>query len=892
MILLLACAPVTPRDIFEAEVVPVLEQSCASSTCHGVPPAEDGYIDRSLTYFDLDDDGHIADVDAAYATALSRSNTEESPKFSSLLRKPLANTFGGLPHYGGDNFRSTEDPGYQAILGWLELESRGGEGSPPLTALESLFAETVQPVLVGRGCMTGNCHGLSAAIPFRFDPGVGGDFPRDATHANYTAARTMLSIDGDPALSRLLRKGLPLHRDGIVHKGGNTTFFFDKEDPAITAIEDWACAEREAIGGACGDIWAGAYVVVGDVAPADPFTLAPVDEAHIAWWSEVEGLVSLDLGGVDTRDPAVDSTGRYLAFARRDEGSDGHRIWRFDRESGELTPLTDGPGNDRDPAFGPDGQVWFVSDRAGVLADDGVRLDTEIYSVDPTTLDVTRWTWTPHVERKLTFFVHGEEHGGEVGFTALRDAIPGESFAHPFRFPPDLSTEYHQHFGISPAETLTYDMVELPDGRFLAVVGDLGNVWEGGRLAIVDRNFGPEIPAGSDPALPFYADPMTRLDPEAASEGKSARLYRDPAALPDGSFLAAVAEGPFDLGDASAAPRYRLARLQVTESPAGEGPVLAETEFLAAGEASIYDPAPVYLRQPAPLKERKWDPDAETGTYVHNGLALIDAVLTALPPTGPRPVRSDIVGVRLIEPILQAPGERTPLRDLGERAHTGGLGGYAPARILAEFPLAEDGSLYASVPPGVSFRVQALDKNGFAVGTDHNRWFYVAPGQTLKQGLREGDGRAYASLCAACHGALDGDPENVFVEPDVTTTASLTLSRYEKQNPRQPLDPIRLGDETRRTIDYVDDVSPALESCRACHDATDPAGGLRIDTEPDGEFDAGYLALFDGELVEPGRAGGSALVSKLSGQAHGDLSPADFSSLCIWIDLGAPWEVP
>ncbi|MBM4364722.1 MAG: PD40 domain-containing protein [Deltaproteobacteria bacterium] len=892
MIFLLACAPPTPREVFDAEVLPVLERSCAASTCHGVGPDDPPPPDPANTYFQTDGDSHITDPDAAYARALAVANTDESPAYSTLLRKPLSATFGGLPHYGGDNFHSPDDPGYQSVLAWIEMESEGGEVAEPLTPLETLYADTVQPMLAARGCMQGNCHGVSAAIPFRFDPGVDGTFPRQATHDNYAEARTMISMDGDASMSRLLRKGVPMHRGGIVHKGGNTTFFFMDDDPAIEAIEAWACAERAALGGACGDAVEGYFVVVGEVAPADPFVLDPVDSARIAWFSEAEGLVALDLGGEDTRDPAVDPTGRYLAFARREAGESHHHVWMLDRDTGALTQITSGPGTDRDPSFGPDGEVWFVSDREGKLADDGERLDTEIYSVDPGTLEVTRWTWTPHIERKTTFAVHGEEHGGEVLFTALRDAIPGESFAHPFRFPPDLSTEYHQHFGISPVETLTYDMVELPDGRFLAVIGDLGNAWEAGRLAVVDRNFGPEIPSGSEAALPFYADPVSRLDPDAAEMGTTARFYRDPAALPDGRFVAAVAEGPFDLGDGAALPRYRVVRFTVTESSDGSGPVISSAETLVESDVSVYDPVPVYLRQPAPLKERKWDPEADTGTYVHNGLALIDAVLTALPPTGPRPVRDDIVAVRLVEAIAQAPGEVTPLPEWGDRASTTGLGGYAAARILAEFPLAEDGTLYTEVPVGVSFRVQALDAQGFAVGTDHNRWFYVAPGQTLKQGLRKGDGTAYATLCAACHGALDGDPDNVFVEPDVTTTASLTLSRYEDQDPRRPLEPTALGNDTRRTLDYVDDISPLLESCRSCHSATDPAGDLRLDSTPLAEFDEGYVALFERGLLEPGRAGSSTLVTKLGGQAHGELSPHDFATLCTWIDLGAPWEVP
>ncbi len=890
MILLLACASPTPRAVFDAEVVPVLEAGCAASTCHGVPPGDDGVIDRRQTFFDTDAEGNLVDLDATYATALGHANTEELPAYSTLLRKPLDTAFGGLPHYGGGNFPSAEDQGYRAILGWLETEEGGGEKEPPLDELESLFAQTVQPALAARGCLSGNCHGTHAAVPFRLDPGVDGAFPRAATRANYAAARTMLSLDGDPSVSRLVRKALPLHAGGIVHKGGNTSFFYDDDSDDVAAIEAWACAERAALGGACGEEVEGIFVVFGGVSPADPFSLSTSEHARIGWWTAAGGLVEMDLGGVDNRDPAVDATGRYLAFSRRDGDADGHRVWIYDRTTGAQQRLSGGPGNDRDPTFGPDGRVWFVSDREGVLADDGERLDTEVYSVDIDNNHEARWTWTPHVERKPTFVVHGEEHGGEVLFTALRDAVPGESYAHPFRFPPSLATEYHQHHGISVPETLTYDMQEMPDGRFVAVLGSLDNAWEAGQLAVFDRNFGPEIPDGAEPALPFYAPPVSRLDDDAGSAGTVQRIYRDPAVLPGGELLAAVAEGPVDLADPRASPRFAVYRLVLEESVRGDGPSIVSRELLVEASTSVYDPVPVYRRQPAPYAESDRDTQSPTGTYVHNGLALIDAVLGNLPPTGSRPVRDDIVAVRLVEAVAQAPGERRPLPSWGDRASTAGLGGYAPARVLAELPLAADGTLYAELPAGVPFRVQALDASGMAVGTDHNRWFYVAPGQTLKQGLEAGDGQAYATLCAACHGALDGDPDHVFVEPDVSTTASLTLARYRDQDPRHPLSPVVVDDSTRRTLDYVDDISPVLEPCRACHSGVEPDGGLDLDTARLDAFDEGYVSLFATGNIDPGRAASSPLVARLA--SHGELSAADIATLCTWIDLGAPWSVP
>ena len=45
--------------------------------------------------------------------------------------KPLAAAYGGLPHYGGENFISPEREDYRAVWEWLARESGGGEVPEP-----------------------------------------------------------------------------------------------------------------------------------------------------------------------------------------------------------------------------------------------------------------------------------------------------------------------------------------------------------------------------------------------------------------------------------------------------------------------------------------------------------------------------------------------------------------------------------------------------------------------------------------------------------------------------------------------------------------------------------------------------------------------------------------
>ncbi|NUN15418.1 MAG: hypothetical protein HUU55_17475 [Myxococcales bacterium] len=950
----------TAEDVFVSEIIPILNSHCSSSVCHGVTP---GWEERGEViawdqfYYLVNNKGEILDTHQAYLAAKRIINTQEYPEHSTLLRKPLPTAYGGLPHYGKDNFPTPDDPYYRKIRDWIEMETGGGEDPPQLNALQIQFRDTVQPILKELACQNANCHGPGAAVPFRLLGGYGGQVPARDTLENYAATRTMISINGDPMQSRLLRKALPLHEGGIVHKGGNSSFLFDKWDLRVKVILDWICAERlEGLGQPCDPPSTppirGFVFVKGQLTPHGTFDLDEFSPGGALIYARIEdssltpvGLENLTAGlfsePVDIRDPAVDTTGTRLAFAVRTNDQLGHSLWTLDlvtREARQVTPVaTTMPGGglrtDRDPTWGPNGHLWFVSTRAGTVSEVSGLLDADIYELNLETNETIRRSFTPQIERRLTFFVHGEEAGGEIGFTALRTAIPNQIRAHIFRFPPDLKTEYHQHFGITPPEDVFYDMREFPDGRYVTVISDLNNVWEGGRLGVVDRNFGPEINERAQtlkPGLPFYSAPLTRLDPGCNHSGETNGIYRDPVVLPDGRILVTYAPGTISLDDPTAKPEFGIYALTLKEQPDGSGPVIeAKTALIPFDGNHYFDPEPVVPIEPARLSdEQHWDPQAAVGTIRHQGYATIDALLGNLFPSGPKTPRNDFVAVRIVEAlpvtpnqITSVPAEETLFGVSGGTSFS--LGKPLPQRILCELPLAADGTFHANVPPGIPFRLQGLNTQGMMVGTPHNRWFDVMPGQMLPQGVHIENSTVYAMQCAACHGAQDGQPVNTFVAPDVVTTASLTLARYQNQNPRHPLPPADCGDPTRETVDFAKQIQPILNrSCAAlgCHTAADQAAGLTLTSEPTPWFSVGYENLLKpGEGSVGGRsyvdvvnssAFGSYLAEKLLGQELGapkvlntpyvthpapqsgviPLSDNEIRLLLRWMDLGSTYR--
>ena len=920
----------SPRERFDDDVLPLLEARCsAPGVCHGVARGSEAagdVVDWGRLFFETDDVGTILDVDAAYAASKRVIDPSEPPAFSSLVRKPMPAAFGGTPHQGGSNFTSLDDAAYARLADWIISEPEGGETVAPLTELERRFAEQVQPVLQSASCLNASCHGVDAAVPYRLDPGIDGHFSVAASRANYEMSRTMLALDGDPRQSRLLVKGLPLHAGGIPHKGGNDAFFRPRGDPRVDAILEWACAEREdQIGARCTDDDAatisGFVFVKGPTRAEDAFVLDQFAPGTDIWFTKLDAELkptettpltrALHDGTADARDPAIDPTGRKMAFALRRDPDSGHELWEMDLATGEARQLTTDAGSmpggglrtDREPTYGPHGHIWFVSTRAGNLADDGARLDADLYELKPKTGEVVRRTWTPHIERRPVFFVLGEENGGEVAFTALRAAVPAQRRAPPVRVPPDLATEYHQHFGITPAEDFFDDVRELPDGRYAMIVGDLGNRWPTGRLGIIDRNFGPELPPHAsvlEPGLPGYAPPLIRLDPATAATGTTAGTYRDPAPIPDGRILVARAPQTFDLRDPTATPKFQIELLTLAHNPQSGLHIDERTTLAEDAALSVFDPQPVLARQPPhTAHEDKWDPTASDGLFVHNGVAVIDAVLANLPPSGIKDSRDDFRFIRIVESLPFAPNDRQPVAT-STGATTTSLSPFGPARILAELPLAGDGTFQLRMPAGVPFRLQGLDKDRMSIGQMHNRWYYVAPGQKLVQGTGLA---AYDKRCAPCHGASDGDPKHAFVTPDTVTAASITLSRYEDRNPRRPLPPTVVGDETRVEVDFLRDVQPILtEACSSagCHAGSTPAGGLDLGAEPTTHFNRAYESLLSGDYVDvaTGRAAGSALLETILGReldAPRPLSPhpelllseADQLTLIRWIELGA-----
>ncbi len=912
-VVLAGCGGGAARARFDQAVAPVLVRHCAGTQCHGVPP---GAHSVRLFQFPTDVSGAFsqqADLDAAYAAARGFIDTTEVPELSSLLRKPLPIALGGVSHFGGSAFVDTHDPSYLAIRGWIATEHGGGEDGDPstLTQGQRYFARAVQPLLASSGCMQSACHGLNTPIPLVFDPGVGGTFGVAATRANYTAAVSQLTLGGWPDLSRLARKPLRDPATRLPHRGGNglASFPATMTDALPSAIVAWTQLERRVrTGGAPDHQLAGVIFVGGPIGPArvvehqafvpgsDLYELTPA-----APGGTVHNLTAgLHTAPVDIRDPVVNDAGTRVAFSMRTSATTGSAIWELDLTTGQghalTTPpmLADGtPSHDLSPTYSPDGRLWFVSTRAGMLAEHGDGYDTDLYLLNPDG-SVERRSETPSPELEPTFLRTGIEVTGSVGFTAIRrlgDGYKGMVYL----FPPDLHIQYREHFGITAGDDIVYRPRETPEGNYAVVLLDREAVWSAGALAIYDRDMGVEMPDTliAHASIPNYLHPVSYLgpygshaeahvdpyDPEVVAQPirrtVSNGAYRDPSALPDGRLLVSYATGQIQLRNPNVTPDFGVYTVTLGIDPStGEFTVASRDRLVDLPGMSETAPVAVYVAAPGPV----WAniPNGPLGVLNHGGVPVAESIVHGIAPSAPRMLRTDISAVRLLGWIPEStdPMTASPLVGLYPEQRRSGASPHMPAQILAELPVASDGTFQAALSAGTAFRIQFLNDAGMAVGTQHNRWFDIQGGQELRQGALPLE---YDAHCAGCHGSRDGIANDAFAPVDVIASASLSLARFNNDDRDQPIAPPLVGPATILRADWHLDVLPLItRSCVAsCHDATAQGGRLVLDPRPTAQYDAAYEALVAIDSAGQGyryvdvtdaSARGSYLVERLLGQ--------------------------
>ena len=905
------------EQFFAEKVVPILSRkTCFGGNCHGQMAFMDLKLDPGLAALTerFTNDIHRANRKAMLGANTRLVNLGGDIEQSKQLLKNIPIEQGGIVHKGGNNFFEKGDPDYEVLRQWLELESTemASQMDTPLDG---------QPqgiVFVRRPCAT----------PERFFeddeflPGADVIWQRGDEEINLTAA---LHPDG-PA---------DIRAPSVSYDARQVAFAMRR-----TADEPFNIWELQLDSRAARQLTFSAEPGVHFLDPLyvpDPDDESGVDLTRVClvmtsnrsrrWCEsspagilgEVDEAAEQEIIDRQLTHQAGTFNGRTVTIVRGTNSGYTRTIIRH--ESGRL--LVDEPFPQ--PC---DSTTHYDISAVPRMAPkyDAYRMRIAPEGRERETFDNTlkQMSFAASQIRRPTM-----RSNGEIVFTALRT---GWQDGRPlfngtlFRTHVDGSN-VHIHNGSRSGVPIFADDRELPNGLEIRI-GRSANSWWGGMLMLSDHQFGPSIEPDNpsdnldhpyqsghpDSSLHRFVPAWISLDPDVTFQGISTGgAYRDPYPMPDGSVLVAYAKGPIDLSDRAAAPDFDIIRLTPDpsfQSADGYAPGKIKRELVARSPQSELWPRPVVVRLKEPVKKRlklqedifgaptrvrgfAGYPSATPAVLKVFDLLLLESFFEQIAPAGQH---------HLAEEMCPSCGELTPqidqvtgVRIIGASPQYEGDTGPPIRSIIAEVPLAEDGSFYVELPSGVSFDMQSLNAEGMALRFPH-RWLYCHPGEQHTLSIPR---TLYAQTCSGCHGGFTGRPADTLRRPDVITSASRTLAQWDAENHRQLRPANYSGGEGPRivTIDFERDVRPILESkCVACHSQQQRAANLDLSGDPAFESLRRFVEhreslAIKSYLIEKLRGRELHAPRRLTGEkphpAKNPLSKEEMLTFIRWIDLGA-----
>ncbi|NOZ20733.1 MAG: hypothetical protein GXP25_06545 [Planctomycetes bacterium] len=395
-----------------------------------------------------------------------------------------------------------------------------------------------------------------------------------------------------------------------------------------------------------------------------------------------------NLGEGDVASPFVSYDGKRVLFTMRRNGRDTWHVFKIDLATRNVRQISNGPHNDISPCCLPDGSIVFCSDRPGVMDEYGRgpvfllhRMDADGGNVRQISFNMSH-DFDPMVARD-----------GSLVFGRWVN-MPGAHLFPLFRANPDGSGMFSFHIDRSDFSHRLARPVQLPDGRVLAIA----------------------IPRGSS----CGAGRLTEIIPKDL-------FVRSVSVLPTGKLVASC-------------------------SPSGEGPPDFGLWVLGAdgsGRTLLCNDPAFWEDAPVPVVART--PPARQAEHLSRSAAKATiGALNVYDNTGVRASlrcerklinkRGTINRVRAVEGLAAIARPAESLASIRSR-----IRGKDRWRILAEAPVAHDGSFLMRLLSGKPIRFQTLSPTG-RVLTEEMNWVYAVPGETrLCRGCHPGGNDAPAS---------------------------------------------------------------------------------------------------------------------------------------------------
>ncbi len=382
--------------------------------------------------------------------------------------------------------------------------------------------------------------------------------------------------------------------------------------------------------------------------------------------------VLLDAGGGSIRDPHVHYDGRTILFSYRRAGSDYYNLCEMQIDGTGLRQVTQGPFDDYEAIYLPDGDIVFVSTRSerwvgcwmtqvGTL----FRCDRQGGNIRPLSFNIEHDN-TPAVlpDGRILYTRWEYVDRSQVGYHQL------------WAMNPD-GTDVTAHFGNQEHYPLYIDAKPIPGSDALLLIDSPGHgsTDHRGFVCTISVQYGPDDVRGSRRIANKWG-------------------CNDPAPIGKDAFLVASQK-----------------RVLLGTYDGSLTPVLT-----CKGGANVHEPIPVTQR---PRERILTD---RTNAASASGRMLLANVYSGRNMEGIRP--GDIKKLLVLE-ILPKPVNFSGGMDL-----TSWLGTFTLERVLGTVPVESDGSAYFEVPAGRPVFFVALDANDLSVKRMQS-FTSIMPGEVL-----------------------------------------------------------------------------------------------------------------------------------------------------------------
>lgn len=548
----------------------------------------------------------------------------------------------------------------------------------------------------------------------------------------------------------------------------------------------------------------------------------------------------------DARDPEISYDGLRVIFVMRRSQDESFNIWEMNVDGKNSRQLTNSiEFDDYDPAYLPNGQILFTSNRPGFV-DEYNHRDAEVLHVmnaDGSNIEQISFNasddFDPIVKSNGQIVYTRWEHHGPINRFPLFFTNPDGHGTFTFFSPHNRRTFFHPR--------------EMADGSMVVVHSNMVN-GDRGPIVIVKNS----ATAGE----PMADQDMVNITPDIETSGPPYEkgVFKYPAPLPDGRLLT------------SFSPRFGTFRDEndnvIEEIDSDYGLYTIKTD--GSGLTLLYNDPDFHEFDAVVIQSRPIPPAITSNLDYSDNTGVFTVENLYFRQSGDGQVRPD-ASIQEIKSIMIIEGIPTPK---GDRDDIGESTNFERKRILGIAPVQPDGSVSIRVPANIPLSFNTLDEFGRALVVKRN-WVTMRPGEQFEK-------------CTGCHGPRgqsSGNP-NPLAKSLPPVDLNVPVAQREDVSFGAALEPI------------------VAAKCESCHSGATPAANLTLSlSKSSGEplFSLAYMNLMNGGFVSEPFSRNSELIDKLLGiddfQGAGrhpagadSLTSDELRKFINWIDLGGQYR--